>query len=80
MASNGNGGAPGRWDGIERLYGAAKRLIDSGATLLGLAALDERAEPTYDHAVAARLVQMGAHVAAMTPGELAAWVAEKVRR
>jgi isocitrate lyase len=22
MASNGNGGAPGRWDGIERLYGA----------------------------------------------------------
>ena len=26
------------------------------------------------------LVQMGAHVAAMTPGELAAWLAEKMRR
>ena len=65
---------------LERLFGAAKRLIDSGVTLLGLAALDERAEPTYDRSVASRLVQMGAHVAAMTPGELAAWVAEKVRR
>ena len=29
--------------------------------------------------VAARLVAIGAHVAAMTPGELAAWVAQKVR-
>ena len=65
---------------LDRLFATAKQLIDSGVTLLGLAALDERAEPTYDHAVAARLVQMGAHVAAMTPGELAAWVAEKVRR
>lgn len=65
---------------LERLFGAAKRLLDGGVTLLGLAALDERAEPAYDRSVAARLVQMGAHVAAMTPGELAAWVAEKVRR
>jgi Mg-chelatase subunit ChlD len=65
---------------LDRLFAAAKRLIESGVTLLGLAALDEQANPTYDHAVAARLVLMGAHVAAMTPGELAAWVAEKVRR
>lgn len=64
---------------LERLYAAAKKLIESGATCLGLAALDEQANPTYDHDVAARLVQMGWHVAAMTPGELAAWVAEKVR-
>jgi len=47
--------------------------------LLGLAALDERAEPNYDRKLARRLVDMGAHVAAMTPGELAEWVAEKVR-
>lgn len=64
---------------IERLYAVAKKLVESGVTALGLAALDERANPTYDHAVAARLVQMGWHVGAMTPGELAAWVAEKVR-
>jgi Mg-chelatase subunit ChlD len=64
----------------ERMYAAAKRLVESGVTCLGLAALDEQAEPTYDHATAARLVQMGWHVAAMTPGELATWVAEKVSR
>jgi len=65
---------------IERLYSAGKRLVESGVTALGLAALDERANPTYDHHVAGRLVQLGWHVAAMTPGELATWVAEKVRR
>jgi Mg-chelatase subunit ChlD len=62
-----------------RLYAAARQLVESGVTCLGLAALDERAEPTYDHHVAGQLVQMGWHVAAMTPGELATWVAEKVR-
>jgi Mg-chelatase subunit ChlD len=64
---------------LERLYAAAKKLVESGVTCLGLAALDEQADPSYDHSVAARLVQMGWHVAAMTPGELATWVAEKVR-
>ncbi len=48
-------------------------------TLLGLAALDARATPNYDRATAERLVALGAHVAAMTPGELAEWVAQKVR-
>jgi Mg-chelatase subunit ChlD len=65
---------------LSRLYAAARKLIESGVTLLGLAALDQRAEPTYDREVAGQLVQMGASVAAMTPGELAAWMAEKVRR
>ncbi len=65
---------------IHRLFAVAKKLVESGVTALGLAALDERADPTYDHEVAARLVQMGWHVAAMTPGELANWVAEKVRK
>jgi Mg-chelatase subunit ChlD len=64
---------------LDRLYSAAKKLVESGVTCLGLAALDENANPTYDHGVAAHLVQMGWHVAAMTPGELANWVAEKVR-
>jgi Mg-chelatase subunit ChlD len=62
----------------ERLLAAAKKLVESGVMCLGLAALDEQANPTYDHALAARLVQLGWHVAAMTPGELATWVAEKV--
>ena len=65
---------------IARMFSTAKRLVDSGVTCLGLAALDESAHPNYDRDAAARLVAMGWHVAAMTPGELAVWVAEKVRR
>jgi Mg-chelatase subunit ChlD len=64
---------------IHRLYSVTKQLIESGITLLGLAALDERAEPMYDRQVAERMVALGAHVAAMTPGELAEWVAQKVQ-
>ena len=42
-------------------------------------AKDERAEPNYDRTTAEHLVRLGAHVGAMTPGELAEWVATKVR-
>jgi Mg-chelatase subunit ChlD len=62
-----------------RLLSTARSLVESGVTLLGLAALDERARPRYNRDLAERLVALGAHVAAMTPGELATWVAEKVR-
>ncbi|GAA4473139.1 VWA domain-containing protein [Novipirellula rosea] len=62
-----------------RLYSAARQLVESGVTCLGLAALDGQADPTYDEQVAAQMVKIGWHVAAMTPGELANWVAEKVR-
>jgi len=61
------------------LYSACRKLLESGVTILGLAALDESANPVYDKDVARRLVNMGAHVGAMTPGELAKWVAEKVK-
>jgi Mg-chelatase subunit ChlD len=63
----------------ERLFGVTKSLVESGVTLLGLAALDERAEPCYDRNTAQAMVRLGAHVGAMTPGELAEWVAQKVR-
>lgn len=64
---------------VERLLSTAKKMLESGVTLLGLAALDERADPAYDKGLAEKLVAMGAHVGAMTPGELAEWVAQKVR-
>jgi Mg-chelatase subunit ChlD len=64
---------------LERLFSVTKHLIESGVTLLGLAALDERAEPNYDRGTAERMAALGAHVGAMTPGELAEWVAQKVR-
>jgi Mg-chelatase subunit ChlD len=61
------------------LYAITKRLIDSGVTLLGLAALDEDANPQFNREIAGRMAALGAHVGAMTPGELAEFVAEKVR-
>jgi Mg-chelatase subunit ChlD len=63
---------------IGELYAVVKRLVESGVTVLGLAALDAQAVPGYSRETAEALVRLGAHVAAMTPGELAEWVAAKV--
>lgn len=56
-----------------------KALVAAGAKVLGLAALDREAAPAFDRAMAQRLVDAGAHIGAMTPGELAAWLAETLR-
>ncbi|RQO47748.1 hypothetical protein DBV14_20055 [Variovorax sp. KBW07] len=56
-----------------------KALVESGTKVLGLAALDAQAVPAFDRAMAARLVREGAQVGAMTPGQLAGWLAEKVQ-
>jgi hypothetical protein len=61
------------------LEGVVHQLVGQGTTVLGLAALDETANPAYDRDLAAKLVALGAHVGAMTPGKLAAWIAEKVK-
>lgn len=55
------------------------RLNEGGTTLLGLAALDERAEPAYDLDLARKLATAGMHIGAMTPDRLAQWVAERAR-
>ena len=44
--------------------------------LLGLAALDQQANPVYDSNMAQQLQQRGMQVAAMTPEHLASWFAE----
>ena len=62
-----------------RLLDSTRRLTESGVRLLGLAALDPDCRPDFDRDLAAAMVRLGAEVAAMTPGELAEWVAEKVR-
>ena len=65
--------------GSERLLlGTTKELIESGVTVLGLAALDPDCTPCYCETTARRMVELGAHIGAMTPGELAEWLAEKV--
>ncbi|MFB9364739.1 VWA domain-containing protein [Kitasatospora sp. NPDC001664] len=63
-----------------RLLRTVRSLTGQGATVLGLAALDEQADPSYDRVLAGQLAEAGAHVGAMTPGHLAAFVAEKVGR
>jgi Mg-chelatase subunit ChlD len=68
------GGSPGV------LVQRVRALCDQGSMVLGLAALDEEANPSYDRDLARQLVEVGAHVGAMTPGELINWIAEKVRR
>jgi len=64
---------------VHRMLGVIRHLTESGVSLLGLAALDGQAKPRYDHDMAKQMTALGAHVGAMTPGELAEWVAEKVR-
>ena len=65
--------------GPELLVRRVKELCAQGTKVLGLAALEPDATPNYDRDLARRLVDVGAHVGAMTPGQLAAWIAEKVR-
>lgn len=67
------GGSP------HRLIGLTRDLVAQGTRVLGLAALDDRAEPAYDRELAQKLVAVGAEVGAMTPGQLAAWIGEKLR-
>src|SRR5262249_1206069 len=61
------------------LLSTTRSRCSRGRTLLALAALDSQAVPNYNRQLAERMVQLGAHVGAMTPGELATWIAEKVR-
>ncbi|MFO0880084.1 MAG: VWA domain-containing protein [Gemmataceae bacterium] len=63
---------------LDRLLAITKQLVESGVTLLGLAALDEQAHPNFNRDVAGQLASLGVSVGAMTPGQLAEWVARKV--
>lgn len=63
-----------------RLLHTVKRLIEQGTEVLALAALDEDAEPDYDRKLAQRLADRGARVGAMTPDQLAEFVAERIGR
>ncbi len=56
-----------------------RALAGQRTLVLGLAALDPNADPAYDRRMAGQLVEAGAEVGAMTPGELAGWLATKIR-
>ena len=61
------------------LYGVCHDIIESGAKLIALTALDENAAPAYDRSVAEALAGMGAYVGAMTPARLADFMASVMR-
>jgi uncharacterized protein with von Willebrand factor type A (vWA) domain len=61
---------------VSRMLATVSRMKESGATLLGLAALDERAEPSFDHQMAGRLTARGMEVAALTPEHFAEWLGD----
>lgn len=57
-----------------RLVSSVKRMREAGVKVLGLAALDSKAQPVYDKQLAGRCVAAGAEVAALTPERLAQWL------
>jgi Mg-chelatase subunit ChlD len=57
------------------LLASIKRLRGAGVRVLGLAALDAKAQPAYDRQMAQACVDAGAEVAALTPQRLAEWLA-----
>jgi Mg-chelatase subunit ChlD len=61
---------------VTHLLAGVSRLKSSGVTLLGLAALNEDAEPSYDKSMAERLTGRGMEVAALTPEHFAEWLGD----
>ncbi|PAD32086.1 VWA domain-containing protein [Paenibacillus sp. 7523-1] len=61
---------------IQQMYKACKDIMDAGCKLLVLTALDFNGDTVYNKHAAQTLTDMGAHVAAITPNELADWIGE----
>lgn len=56
------------------LMNVSKNIIESGAKLSFLTALDEEANPAYDRYLAQRLANIGAFVGALTPQQLGEYI------
>lgn len=66
-------GAPPR-----SLLASCQRFREGGVKLLGLAALDETASPSYDVHMAEMLAAAGMDIAALTPKRFAEWLAKTI--
>lgn len=62
--------------GYGNMYAASKAIIEGGAKLIALTALDINSSPDYDREAGKKMAALGAEVAAMTPGGLSKWIAE----
>jgi hypothetical protein len=64
-----------------QLLTTCKRLAEARVKLLGLAALaalDMNANPSFDQQMADRLAAIGMDIAALTPNQLAQWLAKVI--
>jgi len=60
------------------MVASCRRFREAGVKLLGLAALDEEANPSYDVQMAETLAAAGMDVAALTPKHFAEWLAKTI--
>jgi Mg-chelatase subunit ChlD len=60
------------------LLASCQRFREGGVKLLGLAALDENANPSYDVHMAEMLAAQGMDIAALTPKHFAEWLAKTI--
>lgn len=64
---------------VRKLVSEVRTMVESGVKMLGLAALDDHARPSFNVGIAEMLVAAGMPVAALSPLELARWVGEQIR-
>ncbi len=55
-----------------------QEIVESGANMFVLPALDQEGNSSYDRNAAQKMANIGAHVAAITPKELANWISKIV--
>ena len=62
----------------QTLISEVRTLVTSGVSCLGVAALDDKGAARYNAAIAGQVARAGVPVAAVSPMQLARWVAEVV--
>jgi uncharacterized protein with von Willebrand factor type A (vWA) domain len=64
---------------VADLVAEVRALVESGAKALGLAALDDRGAPRFAAGIAELVAGAGMPVAALSPTQVARWIAEQIR-
>jgi len=64
---------------VGQLLSEVRAIVDTGAKVLGLAALSDDGKPRYHAGIAEQVATAGMPVAALSPNELARWVGEQIR-
>lgn len=64
--------------GYTNMLHVTKNIVESGAKMIVLTALDMEANPNYDRKAAAQMADVGAYVGALTPEELAGRIGDMI--